>query len=106
MGAPLSLYIMSNLSLRRFCFAGAIVACAVLSLRPCYGASATWDLNPGTDWNTATNWTPVTVPNGPSDTATFDVSNTTAVSISAPTQVDGILFTPAASAFTITIMPG
>ena len=27
--------------------------------------SATWDLNPGSgDWNTATNWTPATVPNG------------------------------------------
>jgi hypothetical protein len=31
--------------------------------------SATWNLNPATnDWNTANNWTPATVPNGPADT--------------------------------------
>jgi len=60
--------------------------------------SATWDLNPGSaDWNTAMNWTPATVPNGSADTATFDASNTTAVSISANTQVDGIVFTSGAT---------
>jgi hypothetical protein len=31
-----------------------------------HAASATWNLNPaGDDWNTAANWTPATVPNGP-----------------------------------------
>src|SRR6266446_2574459 len=31
-----------------------------------FGGSATWNLNPTSgDWNTATNWTPETVPNGP-----------------------------------------
>jgi autotransporter-associated beta strand protein len=60
--------------------------------------SATWDLNPGTgDWNMAANWTPMTVPNGVSDTATFALSNTTNVSISADTQVNGITFTAAAT---------
>jgi hypothetical protein len=50
--------------------------------------SATWDLNPGSgDWNTAANWTPMTVPNGASDTATFSLSNTTNVSISANAEV-------------------
>jgi hypothetical protein len=30
--------------------------------------NATWDLDPGSgDWNTATNWTPTTVPNGSAD---------------------------------------
>ena len=44
---------------------------------------ATWNLNPTSgDWNTANNWTPNVVPNGPSDVATFDVSNTTEVSLS------------------------
>ncbi len=38
--------------------------------------SASWNVNPATsDWNTAANWTPNTVPNGPTDTATFPSSN-------------------------------
>ena len=68
--------------------------------------NATWDLNPSSgDWNTATNWTPATVPNGSADTATFAVSNTTAISISANMTVDGITFAPGASSFTITASP-
>src|SRR5436190_5575383 len=68
--------------------------------------SATWALNPAAgDWNTATNWMPNTVPNGPSDIATFDVSNTTAVSLSADTEVDSIVFDPGASAFSIFAKP-
>ena len=69
--------------------------------------SATWDLNPASgDWNTATNWTPAIVPNGSADTATFALSNTTAVSTSANTIVDGITFAPGASSFTITASSG
>src|ERR1700730_15312078 len=70
--------------------------------------SATWDLNPGSgDWNTATNWEPMTVPNGSADTATFDSSNTTGVSISANTEVNGITFTATATnPYTITASPG
>src|SRR6266478_1627393 len=72
-----------------------------------HAGSATWDLNPGSgDWNNASNWTPITVPNGPADTATFGLSNTTAVSISADTTVDGITFEAGASAFTVTASPG
>jgi autotransporter-associated beta strand protein len=68
--------------------------------------SATWDLNPGSgDWNTAVNWTPMTVPNGSADAATFDVSNTTNVSISANTEVNGIAFAAAAPVYTITASP-
>jgi hypothetical protein len=63
-----------------------------------YADSAQWNLNPGSsDWNTATNWTPMTVPNGPTDIATFAFSNTTHVSISEDTQVNGIIFTSAAT---------
>ena len=54
------------------------------------------------DWNTATNWTGSTVPNGSSDTATFDDTNTAGVSISANTEVNGITFTATAAAYTIT----
>jgi autotransporter-associated beta strand protein len=67
-----------------------------------HAGSAIWDLNPGSgDWNTATNWTPATVPNGSADTATFDVSNTTVVTLSASAEVNGIVFNAGASAFTI-----
>jgi autotransporter-associated beta strand protein len=63
-----------------------------------YAMSAQWDLDPiSGDWNTADNWTPNSVPNGPADTATFDLSNTTDVSISANTEVNGITFTSAAT---------
>ncbi len=68
--------------------------------------SATWKNNPSSgDWNTAANWTSATVPNGASDTATFKLSNTTNVSISLNTEVNGVMFNPGASAFTITAGP-
>jgi autotransporter-associated beta strand protein len=60
-----------------------------------YADSAQWNLNPTSgDWNTAANWTPMTVPNGPGDTATFDFSDMTNVSTSANTEVNSIIFTP------------
>jgi autotransporter-associated beta strand protein len=65
--------------------------------------SASWKLDPASnDWNTALNWSPETVPNDPADIATFGESNTTGVSISAPTHVDSVVFDPNASAFTFT----
>ncbi len=72
-----------------------------------HAGSATWSLNPADNaWNTATNWTPATVPNGASDIATFGVSNTTAVSVSGdPIQVSSIVFNPGASTFNITADP-
>src|SRR6478672_8980316 len=80
----------------------------LLCIQDSHAGSPTWDLNPGSgDWNTAANWTPITVPNGSSDTATFDLSNTTNVSISANTEVNGITFTAAATnPYTITANPG
>lgn len=71
--------------------------------KPLYAGSATWSLNPeSSDWNTATNWMPATVPQD-GDTATFDISNTTDVTISALTVVNAIVFTPGASAYTISL---
>jgi hypothetical protein len=46
-----------------------------------------------------------TVPNGPSDTATFGVSNTTDVSLSSGAQVSSIVFNAGASPLTITSYP-
>jgi autotransporter-associated beta strand protein len=72
-----------------------------------YADSAQWNLNPASgDWNTADNWTPMTVPNGPADLATFGLSNTANVSISEDTEVNGIIFTSAATnPYTVTASP-
>jgi autotransporter-associated beta strand protein len=65
-------------------------------------ASATWSTNPpSSDWNSASNWVPMTVPNGPSDNATFQTSNQRFVSLSADTEVNGIIFDSGASPFEI-----
>jgi autotransporter-associated beta strand protein len=79
----------------------------LLSIESSYAGSATWKTRPDSgDWNTAANWNPMTVPNGPSDTATFDFSSRTNVSLSADTEVNDITFNPGASTFTITAPPG
>jgi autotransporter-associated beta strand protein len=71
-----------------------------------FAGSATWNMNPaGSDWNTATNWMPTTVPNGPSDIATFATSTGKKVSFSQETEIDSIIFSPGASAFTISNAP-
>jgi autotransporter-associated beta strand protein len=83
-----------------------MIRCSLVFLLPtvAYPNSAQWDLDPiSGDWNTAANWTPMTVPNGPADIATFALSNATDVSISANTEVNGITFTAAATnPYTIT----
>jgi autotransporter-associated beta strand protein len=88
----------------------AAIRCSLMFLVPSvtYAVSAQWDLDPiSGDWNTAANWTPMGVPNGPADTATFGLSNTTNVSISASTEVNGITFTTAATnPYTITASAG
>src|SRR5207247_2110067 len=84
----------------------AILTLLVPSPSSIVAGSATWSASPATgDWNTATNWTAGRPPNGPSDMASFATSNTTAVSLSATTEVDGIVFNAGASAFAITASP-
>jgi autotransporter-associated beta strand protein len=75
-----------------------------LSAQSVWAGSATWKTNPPTnDWNTANDWSPAAIPNGPSDTATFGTSSQTAVSLAANfDEVNGIAFNPGASVFTIT----
>src|SRR4030095_2471984 len=81
-----------------------VLTLSLVALSAVYAESATWNLNPiSGDWNTATDWTPATVPNGPNDVATFSLSNQTSVSSSADTEVNSIIFDSGASAFTITI---
>ena len=88
----------------------AAISCSLTFLVPTvtYAISAQWDLDPMSgDWNTAANWTPDEVPNGPADIATFGLSHTTDVSISANTEVNSIIFTPAATnPYTITVNDG
>jgi autotransporter-associated beta strand protein len=86
------------------CLAALLLAITFAAPTPASAGSATWNLNPtSNDWNTAANWTPATVPNGPGDTATFDVSNTTGVSLSANIEVNGLIYSSGASAFSLTI---
>lgn len=74
----------------------------LLFAQAAFAGSATWNLNPNSgNWNLAANWTPATVPNGAADIATFDVSNTTSISLARTTRVNSIVFNPGASAFTI-----
>jgi hypothetical protein len=88
----------------------AAIRCSLMFLVPTvtYAISAQWDLDPiSGDWNTAANWTPIGVPNGPSDVATFDLSQTTDVSISVNTEVNSIIFTSAATnPYTISVSFG
>ena len=85
-----------------------LVATAFLLFTICsaLAGSATWSSLPANgNWNTAPNWSPMTVPNGPADTATFGSSSVTKVSISANAEVDGMVFNPDAPAFTISAKP-
>jgi fibronectin-binding autotransporter adhesin len=69
-----------------------------------YAGSAAWKSAPGSDiWTDSRNWTPATVPNGSSDTATFGVSNVTSVTFQDQNdmEVNSIVFNAGASAFTI-----
>jgi hypothetical protein len=82
-------------------------ALAISVTNGAFAGSATWKLSPTSgDWNTATNWTPETVPNGLTDVATFQQSNVTSISTSAVTNVGDIVFDTNASAFTINPGPG
>ncbi len=72
-----------------------------------FAGSATWTTQPiSSDWSTAQNWMPQTVPNSAGDTAVFATSNVTDVAFSALIQVGAIRFSPGASSFTITGQPG
>ena len=80
-----------------------LLALAITVQIVCAG-SATWNLNPtSNDWNTAANWTPATVPNNPSDIATFGGSNVNSVFITADTVVNGIMFDFGASPYVINV---
>jgi autotransporter-associated beta strand protein len=83
-----------------------IIGTLILASHLSRAGSATWGTSPASgDWNTSSNWTPNTVPNGPLDLATFATSTRRAVSFSQVTEVNSIVFNPGASTFTITNAP-
>lgn len=69
--------------------------------------SAAWLANPPSgNWNSASNWNPMIVPNGPNDTAGFYLpSSQTAIVLSANTTVNSIFFGNSANAYTISTTP-
>src|SRR5438874_13790509 len=79
-----------------------ILAFLLCALGAVYADSATWNLHPiSNDWNTAENWTPNTVPNGPDDVATFGLSHHTGVFVSTDMEVNEVIFNAGASPFNI-----
>jgi len=68
-----------------------------------FAGSATWLQDPfSNNWNTAANWNPATIPDGPGNVATFSVSDQTNVNVSSSIILDSIVFQADASPFTIT----
>src|SRR5713101_4525053 len=85
--------------------AAAILTLLLSTASSSFAGSATWLANPATgNWSTASNWTPATVPDGPTDTATFATSNIRFVAPEGATEVNGIVFNPGASRFTIALL--
>ena len=99
-----------NSDIKRFAAAVTIMAGACTL----DAGSARWSSNPASsDWNTAANWTPATIPNTQADTAAFGTSNLTNLTVGewsdgsgqTDTMVRGIVFTPGADSYTITVTP-
>ena len=81
-------------------------AVALLAALPARAQDATWSTAPGSsNFNTAANWTPATVPTG---TAFFGASNTTSIAFQAftTTSVGTLQFNPGATAYSFTTENG
>jgi hypothetical protein len=67
-----------------------------------FAGSATWSANPVSgDWNTAANWTPATVPNGPDDVASFGISTITDLALSSEITLSASVYEASAGGFSI-----
>ncbi len=100
---------------RRFCTGGGAMrahlltttaAVALLAALPARAQDATWSTAPGSsNFNTAANWTPATVPTG---TGFFGASNTTSIAFQAftTTSVGTLQFNPGAPAYSFTTENG
>ena len=86
--------------------AAAILTFLLSTTNSSFAGSATWKANAANaEWFTANNWVQGTIPNAPGDTATFASSNRTSIDIPFDVEVNGIVFNPGASAFTIASNP-
>src|SRR4051812_12111915 len=79
----------------------ALLAGLSLSAVAAHAQNATWNVNGTGDFNTATNWTPATVPTG---TAFFGPSNQTNVNVASgnSTTVGGWTFATTGTQYTLT----
>jgi autotransporter-associated beta strand protein len=74
----------------------------VVSVSVCRAGSATWSSSPTNgSWRQAINWSPNTIPNGPTDVATFGASDLTKVKVSGTLEVASIIFQPEAPAYQV-----
>src|SRR5215471_9700086 len=83
--------------------AAAILTLLLSTASSSFAGSATWKASAANDeWFNVNNWVQGTIPNSPGDTATFASSNRTSIDIFAfDMELNGIVFNPGASAFTI-----
>ena len=78
----------------------AVTGLVLIGIRATHGGSATWNATPNSGyWRDSSNWTPATVPQASTDTATFATSSITTVTDMYLT-VGSIVFNPGASAYT------
>src|SRR5262249_40952565 len=77
-------------------------AVAILVPNPAHTQDATW-VGATSDWNTAINWTPASVP---TNTATFSNTGVTNLTISSNTSINTIEFDAVAPAYSFTVQNG
>lgn len=89
-------------------FLTAVLWTTLLGFIPLTGSAQTWGSAPVSyDWNTAADWSPSTVPNGSSATATFGASSVTLLtSNNAYVSLAGMQFNSGAPSYAITINGG
>src|SRR5215831_17516707 len=76
-------------------------AAALLAAMPAHATDGTWQ-GPGAEWPTGTNWS--STPTVPDNTATFTNNGApTAVTISASTSINTMVFAPGAPAYSFTL---
>jgi len=102
----LSLLSRKSLLASRLQSVSAILAFVLATTTSSFAGSATWKANAANgEWFSANNWVQGTIPNAPGDTATFASSNRTSIDIPFDVAINGIVFNPGASAFTIASNP-
>jgi len=102
----LSLLSRKSLLANRLQSVTAILAFVLATTASSFAGSATWKANAANgEWFSANNWVQGTIPNAPVDTATFGSSNRRSIDIPFNVDVNGIVFNPGASAFTIASNP-